>query len=97
MTFAKVASRCAVSDPVHAERLVRSITDGGRLPGKTWEPDVLVTYKKRAGVLESDDPHHNARRAMDKTRDNLWLDAGVAFVELDASLRKFLKRLSETR
>jgi hypothetical protein len=82
---------------------------GGRLPGKTWEPDVLVTYKKRAGVLEIDGPHHNARRAMDKTRDSLWLDAGAAFVdripvealsdprEFDASLRKFLKRLSETR
>lgn len=82
---------------------------GGRLPGKTWEPDVLVTYKKRAGVLEIDGPHHNARRAMDMTRDSLWLDAGVAFVdripvealsdprELDSSLKKFLKRLSETR
>lgn len=81
----------------------------GRLPGRTWEPDVLVTYKKRAGALEIDGPHHNARRAMDMTRDSLWLDAGVAFVdripvealtdprELDSSLRKFLKRLSETR
>jgi hypothetical protein len=54
---------------------------GGRLPGKTWEPDVLVTYKKRAGVLEIDGPHHNARRAIDMTRDSLWLDAGVAFVD----------------
>jgi hypothetical protein len=82
---------------------------GGRLPGRTWEPDCLVTYRKRAGVLEIDGPHHNARRAMDMTRDSLWLDAGVAFVyripvealsdprELEASLRKFLKRLSETR
>jgi hypothetical protein len=46
---------------------------------------------------------------MDMTRDSLWLDAGVAFVdrlpvetlsdprELDSSLRKFLKRLSQTR
>ena len=32
----------------------------GRLPGKTWEPDVLVTYKKRVGVLEMDGPQHNA-------------------------------------
>lgn len=81
----------------------------GRLPGRTWEPDVLVTYKKRAGVLEIDGPHHTARRAMDMTRDNLWLDAGVAFAcripvevlndprELDLSLKKFLKRLAETR
>jgi hypothetical protein len=82
---------------------------GGRLPGKTWEPDVLVTYKGRAGILEIDGPHHNARRAMDTTRDHMWLDAGVAFVdripvealsdpkELEASLRRFLKRLVTTR
>lgn len=82
---------------------------GGRLPGKTWEPDVLVTYKGRAGVLEVDGPHHNTRRAMDISRDHMWRDAGVAFVdripvealsdktELDASLRRFLKRLSESR
>jgi hypothetical protein len=82
---------------------------GGRLPGKTWEPDVLVTYKKRAGVLEIDGPQHNARRALDMSRDNLWLDTGVAYVdritvealtdprELEAFLKKFLKRLAETR
>lgn len=82
---------------------------GGRLPRRTWEPDVLVTYKRRAGVLEIDGPHHNARRALDATRDHLWLDAGVAFVdripvevlsdpkELEASLRKFLRRMTETR
>lgn len=81
----------------------------GKVPGRTWEPDVLVTYKKRAGVLEIDGPHHNARRAMDMSRDNLWLDAGVAFahripvealtdpIELEGTLRKFLKRLAETR
>jgi hypothetical protein len=82
---------------------------GGRLPGKTWEPDLLVTYKGRAGVIEIDGPHHNARRALDTTRDHMWLDAGVAFVdrilvetlsnprELEAVLKRFLKRLAETR
>lgn len=82
---------------------------GGRLPKRTWEPDFLVTYKKRAGVIEIDGPHHNVRRALDATRDHLWLDAGVAFVdripvealsdpkELEASLRKFLRRMTETR
>jgi hypothetical protein len=82
---------------------------GGRIPGHTWEPDVLVTYKNRAGVLEIDGPHHNVRRAMDMTRDHLLHDAGVAFVdripveslsdpkELDAVLRRFLNRLAETR
>jgi hypothetical protein len=82
---------------------------GGRLPGKTWEPDVLVTYRRRVGVLEIDGPQHNARRAMDMSRDSLWLDTGVAYVdritvealmnprELGTFLRKFLKRLAETR
>lgn len=68
-----------------------------------------MTYKKRVGVLEIDGPQHNARRAMDMSRDNLWLDTGVAYVdritvealanprELEAFLRKFLKRLAETR
>lgn len=82
---------------------------GGRLPRRTGEPDVLVTYKKRAGVLEIDGPHRNVRRAMDTSRDHLWLDAGVAFVdripvetvsdprELEAAIRRFLKRLAETR
>jgi hypothetical protein len=82
---------------------------GGRIPGHTWEPDVLVTYKGRAGVLEIDGPHHNTRRAMDISRDHLLRDAGIAFVdrvpveavsnpsELEAVLRRFLKRLAETR
>ena len=68
-----------------------------------------MTYKKRAGVLEIDGPQHNVRRALDMSRDNLWLDTGVAYVdritvealtdprELEAFLKKFLKRLAETR
>jgi hypothetical protein len=82
---------------------------GGRIPGHTWEPDVLVTYKNRAGVLEIDGPHHNARRAMDMSRDHLLRDAGVAFVdripvetvsdpkELGAALTRFIRRVAETR
>jgi hypothetical protein len=82
---------------------------GGRVPGHTWEPDVLVTYKNRAGVLEIDGPHHNARRAMDMTRDHMLRDAGVAFVdripvevlsnpkELGEALTRFIRRVAETR
>ncbi|WP_432869236.1 hypothetical protein [Microbispora rosea] len=82
---------------------------GARVPGRSWEPDLLVTYKGRAGVLEIDGPHHNGRRALDATRDHLLRDAGVAFVdripvevltdqaELNGALRRFLLRLSETR
>lgn len=80
---------------------------GGRIPGRTWEPDFLVTYRGRAGVLEVDGPHHNTRRALDTTREHLLRDAGIAFVdritveavddpaELDGVLRRFLRRLRE--
>lgn len=82
---------------------------GGRIPGRTWEPDVLVTYKGRAGVLEIDGPHHNARRALDTTRDHLLMDAGIGFVdripvevlsddaELNGTLRRFLRRLRDVK
>jgi hypothetical protein len=53
----------------------------GRVRAHTWEPDILVTYKGRAGVLEVDGPSHNGRRALDRTRDHVLLDAGVAFVD----------------
>lgn len=82
---------------------------GGRVLGRTWEPDVLITYKGRAGVLEVDGPDHNRRRALDQTRDHLLYDTGVAFVdrvpvealqdstELNQVLRRFLRRLGEHR
>ncbi|MFB7353487.1 hypothetical protein [Streptomyces gardneri] len=80
----------------------------GRVPGHTWEPDLVVTYRGRAGVLEIDGPHHRVRRAVDTSRDHLLRDAGFAFVdrlpvevvdnpkELMASLMRFLRRLRET-
>ncbi|MGW5500208.1 hypothetical protein [Streptomyces rochei] len=79
----------------------------GRVPGHTWEPDLLVTYRGRAGVLEIDGPNHRVRRAMDTSRDHLLRDAGVAYVdriaveviddpqELLAALKRFLRRLRE--
>ncbi|MFF7779479.1 hypothetical protein ACFZCG_34280 [Streptomyces tanashiensis] len=79
----------------------------GRVPGHTWEPDLVVTYRGRAGVLEIDGPHHRVRRAVDTSRDHLLRDAGFAFVdrlpvevmddpkELMASLLRFLRRLKE--
>ncbi|MEV5423154.1 hypothetical protein AB0K85_10245 [Streptomyces cellulosae] len=79
----------------------------GRVPGHTWEPDLLVTYRGRAGVLEIDGPNHRVRRAMDTSRDHLLRDAGIAYVdriaveviddaqELLAALKRFLRRLRE--
>jgi hypothetical protein len=82
---------------------------GGRVPGRTWEPDVLISYRGRAGILEIDGPSHNVRRAMDLSRDHILYDTGIAFIdrvpvealddpaELTATLRRFLRRLGETR
>jgi hypothetical protein len=82
---------------------------GGRVLGRTWEPDVMITYKGRAGIIEVDGPDHNRRRALDQTRDHLLYDTGIAFVdrvpvealqdasELNLILRRFLRRLGEHR
>ncbi|MFE9973286.1 hypothetical protein ACFYRD_21655 [Streptomyces hirsutus] len=81
----------------------------GRIAGRTWEPDFLVTYKGRAGILEIDGPHHNARRALDVTREHLMRDSGIAYIdrvpvealqnrtELEPVIDRFLRRLAESR
>lgn len=81
----------------------------GRIAQRTWEPDFLVTYKGRAGILEIDGPHHNARRALDLTREHLMRDSGIAYVdrvpvealdnkeELERVVDRFLRRLAEAR
>ncbi|KOU79847.1 hypothetical protein ADK61_10605 [Streptomyces sp. XY66] len=81
----------------------------GRIAGRTWEPDFLVAYKGRAGILEIDGPHHNARRALDVTRDHLMRDSGIAYIdrvpvealedrsELERVIDRFLRRLAESR
>jgi hypothetical protein len=81
----------------------------GRIAQRTWEPDFLVTYKGRAGILEIDGPHHNARRALDLTREHLMHDSGIAYVdrvpvealenkeELERVVDRFLRRLAEAR
>ncbi|MEU2704574.1 hypothetical protein [Micromonospora aurantiaca (nom. illeg.)] len=84
---------------------------GVRLDGRTWEPDFLVTYKGRAGVIEIDGPHHAGthRRSNDVSRDRQFRAAGVAYVdrldvrdttarsEVVAFVDSFLKRLLEHR
>lgn len=53
-----------------------------RLLGSTREPDFLITYKGRAGVIEVDGPHHgkSGRASSDHSRDNLMIHAGVEWV-----------------
>ncbi|WP_445276631.1 hypothetical protein [Streptomyces sp. DSM 41033] len=81
----------------------------GRVRHRTWEPDFIVTYRGRVGVLEVDGPHHNARRALDLTREHLLHDSGVAHVdrvpvealenpaEISAVIDRFLRRLADPR
>lgn len=81
----------------------------GRIAQRTLEPDFLITYKGRAGILEIDGPHHNARRALDVTRDHLMHDSGIAYVdrvpvealeslaEIEQVIDRFLRRLGEAR
>lgn len=80
---------------------------GARVLRHTWEPDFLVAYRGRVGVIEVDGPHHAGRSAADKSRDRTYEDCGVAYVDrwvvedtigdedLDMLVERFLRRLSE--
>lgn len=52
-----------------------------RVDGHTWEPDFLVIYDSRAGVIEVDGASHRKKYASDKSRDALLLDAGFKHVD----------------
>lgn len=54
---------------------------GMRVRGHTFEPDILVTYRGRAGVIEIDGPHHKGRASNDKSRERLLRHAGVHYVD----------------
>lgn len=79
---------------------------GARVPGRTFWPDFIVTYRGRVGMIEVDGPHHHQRAAADHSRDSFFTDAGVAYVErvvvedtidptvLDLFVERFLQRLT---
>ena len=52
--------------------------------GHTWSPDVLVTGRGKALVIETDGPHHRGPRryADDRNRDLQWQRCGVPVVRL---------------
>jgi hypothetical protein len=54
---------------------------GMRVRGWTFEPDLLITYRGYAGVIEIDGPHHKGRAAADRSSDRLFLHAGVRYVD----------------
>ena len=71
----------------------------------TWEPDLLIMYRGKAGAVEVDGHHHRGRRAADLSRDRLLRHSGFAEVdrlavedtepdeELDVFVDRFLLRL----
>lgn len=80
-----------------------------RVLGHTFEPDFLVTYRGKAGVIEVDGPHHTGRADTDKGRERHMRDSGVRYVdrinirdttdqaEVESFVRTFLVRLSGAR
>ncbi|MFF8403839.1 hypothetical protein ACF06P_19710 [Streptomyces sp. NPDC015684] len=52
-----------------------------RVPGHTFEPDFLITYRGRVGVIEVDGPQHKSRVSADRSRDRLFKHAGVRDVD----------------
>ncbi|MFI1950971.1 hypothetical protein ACH437_03790 [Streptomyces xinghaiensis] len=54
---------------------------GMRVLGYTFEPDLMVTYRGRVGVIEVDGPHHKGRASADKSRERLLRNAGIHWVD----------------
>ncbi|GCB45363.1 hypothetical protein [Streptomyces sp. NL15-2K] len=54
---------------------------GMRVRGWTFEPDLLITYRGYAGVIEIDGPHHKGHAGRDHSRSRLLLNAGVRYVD----------------
>lgn len=52
-----------------------------KVRGHVFEPDFLVTYKGKAGVIEVDGPHHKGRSSDDKSRERLLRNSGVKYID----------------
>jgi hypothetical protein len=72
----------------------------------TMEPDFLVMYRGRVGMLQVDDPHHRGRLADEVSRDRVYKQSGIFDVdrvvvedttdpaELDRLVAGFVRRLA---
>jgi hypothetical protein len=72
------------------------------------EPDLLIMYRGRAGIVQVDGPHHRGRYANEATRRRIYVHSGIAEVdhlpvedtvnddELDEFVARFLKRLARS-
>lgn len=54
---------------------------GMRVRGWTFEPDLLITYRGYAGVIEIDGPQHKGHAGRDHSRTRLFLHSGVKVVD----------------
>jgi hypothetical protein len=45
------------------------------------EPDFLITYRGRVGIIEVDGPHHKGRRSDDHSRERLLRNAGIKQID----------------
>jgi hypothetical protein len=78
-----------------------------RLPGRTREPDFLVAYQGRIRMIEVDGASHRRKWASDKSRDQVFEDAGIKLVrridvedtqddrQIDVFVETFLRKLTE--
>ncbi|MCF6376340.1 hypothetical protein L2K70_01840 [Nocardioides KLBMP 9356] len=64
-----------------AETLTILALPSARITGNTLEPDFVVCFKNRVGVIEVDGPHHVGKRASDTSRDRLFRYCGIAEVD----------------
>lgn len=70
-----------------------------RVNGYTWEPDFIITYRGRAGVVEVDGRSHQHRWAADESRDSMLENAGMMIVrriqvehaELESEAKEFVR------
>ncbi|MGY5884668.1 DUF559 domain-containing protein [Modestobacter lacusdianchii] len=80
---------------------------GVRVPTRTWEPDFVVVYKGRAGIIEVDGSSHTKKYASDRSRDYKLEEAGFHTIrridvadaenpdEAEAFIESFLARLGK--
>lgn len=76
-----------------------------RVKGHTWEPDFLVAFGGKCGLIEVDGASHSNRWAADKSKDSIYEDCGIAYIAripvedtndpgaVDLFVDRFLKRL----
>jgi hypothetical protein len=75
----------ALKEKQHSQPVTDTITlapnPSVRVLGHTWEPDFLVVYHGRTGVIEVDGGSHRKKYASDKSRDRILEDCGISCVE----------------